>query len=156
MRRALSSTSWVACLVLLASGPACSESTEPTAVTVEALEGHWKAISLTYRDLTDTSQSLEMVQTGGQTVDLTFDGMAYARVDTFPTPRFAVAIDSGAVVLTGEGLGFASRLQDTLTVHATFDGSRLVLTDTVSMRLFCPSGCAAPVAVRYRFRREGV
>ena len=139
----------------LAALPACGDSSGPESLTVDALQGHWKATSLLYRDLADSSLSLEMVATGQQTIDLTFQVDLYARVDTFPTPRFALAYDSGTVAVTASQLTLVSNGGDTFTMGATLANGRLTLTDTVSMRLLCPTGCAAPTLVRYRFRRVG-
>lgn len=142
----------LAALALLA---ACGDSSGPTTLTVAALEGHWRATSLRYRDLADTTLSQEMVATGLQTIDLTFQGDLYARVDTFPTPRFALAIDSGTVVVAGAQVTLASDGGTTLTLGGRLVDGDLVLADTVPMRLLCPTGCTAPTEVRYRLRRAG-
>lgn len=134
---------------------ACSDSTgnsEP--LTLSALEAHWKATSLVYQNLADPSQSLEMVVTGEQSIDLTIADSMYLRVDTFFTPRFAIIRDSGRLELDGSTLDWLSASDDTIAVGASLANGRLTLTDTIDLRLLCGSG-ACPTLIRTRFRRIG-
>lgn len=134
---------------------ACSDSTKDSEpLTLGALEAHWKATSLTYVNLADPSQSLEMVSTGEQSVDLTIADSTYLRVDTFFTPRFAVIRDSGRLELAGSALDWLSASEDTTTVGAVLANGRLTLADTMDLRLLCAAN-TCPILIRTRFRRTG-
>ena len=127
------------------SGVSCADATGSDALTLAAIAGPYQASHYVYQAVGDTTRQVDQVALGVQSTFLQLVDDAYLWVDSFPAnPQGVEVRDSGTATLTGDTLRLVSPLT-TAAFQADRRGGALVLTDTLSMRLLCPTLCLEPV-----------